>query len=279
MRIAISGNEGFIGPYLIDMLGKDAIEVPDEAISDARMLDGLLAGVGTLVHFNGHPPGVDLDRNDPKVPDLMREWARAITDAKNRHHGLHLILIGSLRVHSEADHDGFSGTSTLSPRDATAEGQLWMEERAMEHGSDDSPVSILRLGNVHGIPLDGGKGRGYLHSFAGEALSGWIGVPGDGTGMKDIIHVRDLCNIIAAIAEDPPPTREALAVGNGWAYPISELAGTVAQELGAEVQLWANESDEVWGVVDARYLEQRLEYEPMVKIEEVMSEALANASF
>ena len=279
MRIAISGNDGFIAPHLTEMLGGDAIEVSGEILSESRLLDATLASADCLVHFNGHPPDVEVERNDPDAPRMMQERARGIIDAKKRHHGLHLILVGSLRVHPEDPDEGFSGETTLSPRDATAEGQLWVEERALENATDESPVSILRVSNVHGMPLEGEKGRGYLHKFAGEALTGWVGVPGDGSGMKDMIHVSDVCSIIAEIAHAPPPTREALAMGNGWAHPISELAELMAGEMGAEVQLWSPERDGVWGVVDVNPLQQRIAYEPMVSVQEMIQEALANASF
>lgn len=278
MRIAISSNDGFIAPYLLDLLGDDAGLLPEDAMEDPRLLDAALASAEVLIHFQGHPPE-GKERNDREIPRMMKDVSRRIVDAKKRHQGLFLILVGSLRVHPEADEDGFHGKSTLSPRDATAEGQLWLEERALENATEDSPVSILRLGNVHGMPLEGGKGRGYLHDFAGQALVGWISVPGDGTGTKDIIHVKDVCLIIAEIAHNPPPTREALAVGNGWAFPISELAETMAGQMGAEVQLWADERDELWGVVEAMHLQNRIEYQPMVSIEEILGEAISNASF
>lgn len=278
MRIAISGNDGFIAPYLLDLLGPDAGLVPDEAMNDPRTLDATLASAEVLIHFHGHPPE-EMERDDRGIPRLREDVSRRIVDAKKRHQGLYMILVGSLRVHPEADDDGFHGKSTLSPRDATAEAQLWLEERALDNATEDSPISILRLGNVHGMPLEGGKGRGYLHDFAGQALVGWVSVPGDGSGMKDIIHVKDVCLIIAEIAHNPPPTREALAVGNGWRFPISELAETVAAQMGAEVQLWADERDELWGTVEAQHLQERIEYQPMVGIEEILGEAINNASF
>jgi nucleoside-diphosphate-sugar epimerase len=279
MRIAVSGNDGFIAPHLLEMLGDVASEIPSEALDNPRLLDGALASCTCLIHFNGHPPNSEIERNDPDAPRLMKEWARGILDAKKRHQGLHLILVGSLRVHPEYVDERFSGETTLSPRDATAEGQLWVEERALENATEDSPVSILRVSNVHGLPVGGGKGRGYLHSFAGEALTGWIGVPGDGQGMKEIIHVADVCSIIAEVAHSPPPTREALAMGNGWATPISELAEAMASKMGADVQMWAPEKDELWGVVEVGYLKERLKYEPMVGMDDIIQEAMANASF
>jgi nucleoside-diphosphate-sugar epimerase len=97
--------------------------------------------------------------------------------------------------------------------------------------------------------------------------------------MKEIIHVADVCSIIAEVAHSPPPTREALAMGNGWAMPISELAEAMASKMGADVQMWAPEKDELWGVVEVGYLKERLEYEPMVGMEDIIQEAMANASF
>ena len=57
MRIAISGNEGFIAPYLFSLLDGIAEEVPEEALSDSPHLDAALASAQVLIHFHGHPPG------------------------------------------------------------------------------------------------------------------------------------------------------------------------------------------------------------------------------
>jgi hypothetical protein len=43
--------------------------------------------------------------------------------------------------------------------------------------------------------------------------------------------------------------------------------------------MWAPEKDELWGVVEVGYLKERLEYEPMVGMEDIIQEAMANASF
>jgi hypothetical protein len=56
MRIAVSGNDGFIAPHFLKMLGDVASEIPSEALDNPRLLDGALASCACLIHFNGHPP-------------------------------------------------------------------------------------------------------------------------------------------------------------------------------------------------------------------------------
>ena len=278
MRVAISGDDGFVAQHLRAAFGDDTVVINKEIIDEPKMLDAALAPVECLIHLNGHPPGSELSRDSPEVIPEMKYWAVRLADAKNRHQGLHMILLGSLRVHPDETFDAYSGETSLSPRDSTAEGQLWAEERCLEHAMDTHPVSILRVSNVHGEPIEGGAGRGFLFDFAKQAMTGWIAVPGNGEGIKDLIHITDLVSIIGAVADNPPPTREALAIGLGNTSPLKELAQAIADSHGAEVQLWSSTLDEQWGFVEARILQERLEWQPDVGVEEIIAEAMENAS-
>ena len=44
---------------------------------------------------------------------------------------------------------------------------------------------------------------------------GWINVPGDGTQVKDMVHVQDLVRVVDAVLREPPATRESFAVDLG----------------------------------------------------------------
>ena len=81
----------------------------------------------------------------------MREQSRPILDAVDRHGELHLIIVGTLRVHPqwEPDEPYYGYDSTLAPRDTAAEGQLWMEEMALERAQAERPVSIIRASNAY----------------------------------------------------------------------------------------------------------------------------------
>ena len=158
-----------------------------------------------------------------------------------------------------------------------AEGQLWTEERCMEHAKDTHPVSVLRVSNLHGIPPEGGKGRGFLHEFARQAMTGWIAVQGSGNEIKDLVHVNDLIGVILRVAHNPPPTREAHAIGIGCEATLAQLAQPIADQNGADIQLYAKEADEIWGAVDARELSERLEWRPQISLEAILSEAVSHA--
>jgi nucleoside-diphosphate-sugar epimerase len=257
------------------MLGKSATIIPDEAIQDKLTLDAMLTPCNALIHINSTSSDDTLDRDDRQTYIAMRERARPIIDAVDRHGSLHLIIVGTLRVHPQwQPGEPFYGLdSTLSPRDTAAEGQLWMEEMALERAQADRPVSVIRASNVQGVPLEGPPGNGLLHKWANEHQMGWINVPGDGSNVKDFIHVEDLVAVIGGILDKPPLTREEIAVGSGKGITMHDLSGIYNSRTGCEIELNQSDSNEVWGVVDAWVLDQRLGFRPSISLEEMIEEA------
>ena len=275
MKVAITASDSFVAPYIVEMLGKSAIIIPDEAIQDKLTLDAMLTPCNALIHINSTSSDDTLDRDDRQTYIAMRERARPIIDAVDRHGSLHLIIVGTLRVHPQwQPGEPFYGLdSTLSPRDTAAEGQLWMEEMALERAQADRPVSVIRASNVQGVPLEGPPGNGLLHKWANEHQMGWINVPGDGSNVKDFIHVEDLVAVIGGILDKPPLTREEIAVGSGKVITMHDLSGIYNSRTGCEIELNQSDSNEVWGVVDAWVLDQRLGFRPSISLEEMIEEA------
>ena len=279
MKVAISASDGFVAPYITEMLGESAVIIPDEALKDQVTLDGLLTSCNSLIHINSRPVDTSVARDDRESYILMRESARPILDAVDRHGSLHMIIIGTLRVHPqwEPGEEYYGLDSTLAPRDVAAEGQLWLEENALERAEAERPVSVIRASNVQGVPLSGPPGNGILHKWAFESQMGWINVPGDGSNVKDIVHVQDLVRIVDAVLNSPPPTRESFAVGSGKAIPMSDLAEIFRQRTGCEIELNQSDREEVWGVVDAWFLEERCGFRPSISLEEMIEEAFEAA--
>ena len=282
MRVAVSSPDEFVAPYLCDALGDALVEIPPEVLEEGQemMLDALLMPCTTLIHFNSTAP--DSDRDDRSSLLAMREAAKPILSAVNRHQGLHLILVGSLRVHPKAtpDEPFYSGFTRLSPRDIAAEGQIWVEESALEHAEPERPVSIIRASNVQGTLKSGGDGHGLLHAFARDSIFGWVSVPGSQENKfpKDFLHVRDLVESILAVMQSPPPTREAIAIGTGRAVPLRDVAQIFASETGAEPVFGTDDSQEVYGVVDVMEVEHRLGFRPSITLEQMISEAIQNVN-
>lgn len=274
MRVAISGQDAFVQPLVEAALGEDLVQITQDVLDDPRMLDALLTSCGAVVLMNAHPPAA-AGRDDRAALLAMRDMAMPILSAVERHGGLHLILIGTLRVHPQATPDDpyYSSQATLAPRDIAAEGQLWVEERALEHATEGRPVTVLRCSNVQGLPLESDEGHGIMHQFARESIFGWISVPGDGTQVKDFVHVSDLIEVVMNVLQNPPPTRETLCVGTGQGLVMQEVATVYEERTGCEAQFGNIDTHEVWGVVDAREIEQRCGFRPSITPAEMIDEA------
>ena len=281
MSVAITAADGFVGPWISEMLGDDAILVPDEVLKEPLTLDARLTPCTTVIHINSTASAGNAGRDDREAMLVMRERSRPVLDAVQRHGGLHLILVGTLRVHPqwEEGEPYYGSDSTVAPRDVAAEGQLWMEERALEQATPERPVSVIRASNVQGVPISGPPGNGLLHKWASEAPIGWVNVPGDGSGLKDFIHVQDLVEGIMGVASDPPPTRESIAIGSGKGIQMRDLAGIYNQMTGCEAEYGQNQEHEVFGIVDASEVEMRLGFRPSISLEEMIKESFEASGY
>ena len=279
MNIAITASDTFVAPFIVEMLGDSAILIPDEVLKDQLKLDAMLTPCNALIHINSRPVESSFERNDRQTKLEMMNAARPILDAVDRHGSLHLIIIGTLRVHPQWEPgEPFYGLdSTLAPRDTAAEGQLWMEENALDRAHSEKPVSVIRASNVQGVPLSGPPGNGLLHRWANECQMGWINVPGDGSNPKDFIHVQDLVQVIGGIIQNPPLTREEIAVGSGKGISMIDLANLFQSKTGCEIELNQRDENEVFGLVDAWVLEERLGFRPQISLEEMIDEAFEAA--
>ena len=279
MKVAVSAADGFVAPYIMEMLGDSAVSIPDDKLEDPVALDALLTRCNSLIHINSRPVDASVARDDRESLVIMREKARPVLDAVDRHGSLHLIILGTLRVHPqwEPGEEYYGFDSTLAPRDVAAEGQLWIEENALERAESERPVSVIRASNVQGVPISGPPGNGILHRWAFESQMGWINVPGDGSQVKDMVHVQDLVRVVDAILRDPPPTRESFAVGSGKAIPMSDLAELYRERTGCEIELNQSDREEVWGVVDAWFLGDRCGFRPSISLDEMIEESFEAA--
>ena len=279
MKVAVSAADGFVAPYIMEMLGDSAVPIPDDKLGEPSALDALLTPCNALIHINSRPVDSSVARDDRESLVIMREKARPILDAVDRHGSLHMIILGTLRVHPqwEPGEEYYGFDSTLAPRDVAAEGQLWIEENALERAESERPVSVIRASNVQGVPISGPPGNGILHRWAFESQMGWINVPGDGSQVKDMVHVQDLVRIVDEVLKNPPPTRESFAVGSGKAIPMSDLAELYRERTGCEIELNQSDREEVWGVVDAWFLEDRCGYRPSISLDEMIEESFEAA--
>ena len=278
MKVAVSAADAFVAPYIIEMLGDSAVIIPDEALGESTSLDALLTPCQALVHINSRPVDTSVARDDRESYVIMRENARPILDAVDRHGSLHMIILGTLRVHPqwEPGEDYYGLDSTLAPRDIAAEGQLWIEENALERAEPERPVSVIRASNVQGVPISGPPGNGILHKWAFESQMGWINVPGDGTQVKDMVHVQDLVRVVDSVLGNPPQLGRVLQWVRGRRLQCLILHN-YNERTGCEMS-----SIRVTGrrsrVVDAWFLEDRCGFRPSISLEEMIEESFEAAN-
>ncbi len=279
MKVAITSADSFVAPYLMEMLGDSGVVIPEEAVGDSMALDALLTPCSALIHINSRPVDASVDRTDREAYISMRESSRPILDAVDRHGSLHFVVLGTLRVHPqwEPGEAYYGDDSTLAPRDTAAEGQLWVEENALERAEAERPVSIVRASNVQGVPLDGPPGNGLLHKWAEECQIGWINIPGDGSNIKDFVHVQDLVRVVDAVLANPPPTRDSIAVGSGKGISMEDLSGIYHSRTGCDTEFGQNDAGEVFGMVDSWGLQERFGFKPEISLEEMIEEAFEAA--
>ena len=55
MKVAVSAPDGFVAPYILEMLGNAAVEIPPEAMEDSMTLDALLTSCTCLLYTSPSP--------------------------------------------------------------------------------------------------------------------------------------------------------------------------------------------------------------------------------
>ena len=140
-----------------------------------------------------------------------------------------------------------------------------------------TPSGALGKRTTGSSPLEGPPGNGLLHRWAEECQIGWINIPGDGSDIKDFIHVEDLVRVVDAVLSSPPPTRESIAVGSGKGISMEDLASIYQQRTGCDLEFGQSDEEEVFGIVDAWGLEERFGFRPQISLEEMIGEAFEAA--
>ena len=210
MKVAVSAPDRIVAPYILDMLGDAAVEIPPEAMEDQMTLDALLTSCNAIVHINSKPIDSTFGRDDRETLLRMREQSRPILDAVDRHGELHLIIVGTLRVHPqwEPDEPYYGYDSTLAPRDTAAEGQLWrkrcLSERKPRGQSASYALQTYRCSSRW-------IGSQWITTSMGNGMyDGLDNIPGDGSDVKDCSRTRSRDDNRSCVRESATYPREHL---------------------------------------------------------------------
>ena len=127
-------------------------------------------------------------------------------------------------------------------------------------------ATSLRCGNVYGPGQQAGRGQGLVATVIDAAARGAVlEVWGDGSTVRDYIHIADLTGVICAlVGRHVLPT--ALNVGSGIGTSVREVVEVVTEVMGRPVRVIHRERrplDVTQVVLDIALLRTLLPFEPV----------------
>lgn len=125
-----------------------------------------------------------------------------------------------------------ASTNPISPYGIT---KLTIERYAhMYHSLMGLPVVTLRPGNAYGVRHDGTPGGGFVTAAVRSAVNSTpLHIFGDGTAIRDYIHVSDIAaGIIAGLVDGV--SGETYNIGTGIGHSNTDIVRLVETVLGSE---------------------------------------------
>ena len=243
--IGVTGASGFIGAHLLAQLGDSGFSVDLRTLNRPDVLADYLRRMDcrTIVHLAGPLPG------DPDAGSVETELAQRVAGAALTRDECHIIFSSSIRVHSR-DEGMFAVDSTVAPFDAYGDGKASAEGVFLSCADDSHPVSILRISSVQGIGING-RAQGLIGVFARQAANGGpVTVMGSGEGIKDLVGVATVLDVLGNCILQPPSNSEIIPVGSGRPTTVSELAESLAMLAGVDVVHIDADPNDLSGYVD-----------------------------
>lgn len=105
------------------------------------------------------------------------------------------------------------------------------------HRTRNLPYLIVRPSNPYGPGQSLTGNQGLVSVLLGKIAGGrGLDVWGDGSTVRDYIHIADLCHAVCALIEGEPPN-SAVNVGSGIGHTLLDVVGIVERVVGQEVPL------------------------------------------
>lgn len=254
--ILVTGGAGFIGSHLVDALVEH---------NEVRILDDFSSGFRSNVHSD-----VTVIEGDMRNETLLNEAMRGIDLVF--HQAALVSVTQSVETPKRSHETNVSATVTLLDRARREDARVVLASSAAIYGtperipiSEDHPKKpmspygldkltadqyaqlyheqygletvMLRYFNAYGPRQVANAYSGVVSIFLDQARNGEpITVEGDGTQIRDFVHVSDIvqANLLAASAD---VAGEAYNVGTGRSVSVLELAEAVQQVAQTESEI------------------------------------------
>lgn len=252
----VIGGSGFIGRHLVRALleAGDSVQVVDRFALPVQgfpapvcHLDPAVAGpadydaavgMAEVIHHYAWTTIPAQANSDPlkDLEDNLR-LTLGLLDALSRRGGGRLVFLSSGgTVYGRLSQVPVPESHPLEPTTAYGVSKIAAEKylgfyRAI-HGID---TRVLRLSNPYGAGQSPARQQGAVTTFIHRALAGeTIELWGDGTVVRDFLHIADLVPALVAAGEVPHPAMPVLNIGSGEPTSLNDVLAAIGAALGRQ---------------------------------------------
>lgn len=227
MIVAITGCNGFIGRYLLELLASSSITVVrvsrDEGINlkDHTAFDKV-DEFDVLVHLAAYSFVPDSYKNPQAYyTNNFLGTLHALEACRDR--GVKMIYVSSA-AYGRPHYLPVDETHEVSPVNPYSESKIMGEQLCRAYFRDfQVPICVLRPFNVYGV----GQAASFLiPSILGQIRTGSVALK-DSRPRRDFIYVKDLVNAIYKVIINDQKGFSIYNVGFGESYSIQELVNII----------------------------------------------------
>jgi nucleoside-diphosphate-sugar epimerase len=232
-KVLLFGHRGLIGRILYSRLQTSGWDVVGASTDECDLLneERCQAFFGAL---HGERHVVMASVINRWVEDSHRAMTRNIAMMRNvctqlaRHPPKSLVLLSTVDVYGTSPQLPVNEETRLAPCSYYALGKLACEFLPNVINHQPFPVTTLRLPGVYGTgPDEASMLARFLRTMAS---GGTIVIHGDGSVLRDFVHVADVCEVIHRVLEKPQAG--VFNIAKGESLTLLEIIHQLAGELG-----------------------------------------------
>jgi len=249
------------------------IEVVQGNLLDATVVRDALRGVDRVLHFvSATVPATSVDQVDLELRVNVEPTLRVLEAMREL--GTPLIVFpssGGTVYGDEAPATGFAEDAGTGPQGSYGLGKLLLEEICAFYARTGGPhCLLLRVSNAYGPSVHGHSRQGVIHAFLERLREGRpVTVWGDGTEVRDYVHVEDLISAVAALVQ-AGVRDQVFNLGSGRGVSVEEILQVIERVTGRAVEV-ERATGQYAGVrrslLDVSRLRARVAWEPRIDLE------------